>query len=422
MNEILFLAHRVPFPPNRGDKIRSHHIVRALAEIAPVHIACFADDEADAAEEGALAALAASHCMVRRAKPLALAGVEAMLRRLPVSLTAFHHPAIAAYVSRLLASGRIGAIFVFSGQMGQYVPADWPNRLDSRLIVDFVDVDSAKFEAYAAAKGRIAGWPISPYINAREARLLRAEEGRLAARADVSLLVSKEEAALFAARLAVEHARADVRALSNGIDAEAFAPGQVRADAGLAALQGPRLIFTGQMDYAPNVAAVERAARRILPLVRAQFPDASLHIVGRSPNAPVQALAALPGVHVWGRVPDVRNYLAGADIALVPLDIARGIQNKVLEAMAMALPVVLTPAAATGIDAEPGRHFAVAESDDELATAIVSLAQDRQRATAMGNAARAFVVGAMSWPQALAPLRAMLGETAGKPTERADAA
>ena len=143
--EILFIGHRIPFPPNRGDKIRSHHILKRLARLAPVHVACFADDDADMGEEVELAAMAHSYRLVRRAVPLAVAGVRALAARKPVSLTAFYDAQLAAYIDAMLASGRIGTIYVFSGQMGQYVPADFRGQ----VVMDFVDVDSAKFEAYA---------------------------------------------------------------------------------------------------------------------------------------------------------------------------------------------------------------------------------------------------------------------------------
>ena len=190
MGEILFLAHRMPFPPDRGDKIRSCHVLCHLATLAPVHVATFAESDKDMAEEPKLASLAASHCLVRRTKPVPLAGVEAFLMRRPISLTAFHNADLAAYVRTVLESRPVDTIYVFSGQMGQYVPDDFTGR----VILDFVDVDSAKFEAYAAD-----GWGPRGWIDAREGRLLRAEEARLARRADVNLLVSDEEAALFAA-------------------------------------------------------------------------------------------------------------------------------------------------------------------------------------------------------------------------------
>ena len=271
-------------------------------------------------------------------------------------------------------------------------------------MIDFVDVDSAKFEAYAAQKGPVKGW-----IDAREARLLAAEEERLVRRAHVSTLVSAEEAALLRTRLSpVARATAQVLALPNGIDAEGYDPALVAAEPRLAVMPAPRLIFTGQMDYAPNVAAALRGATRILPLVRAELPDASFHVVGRNPGPELRALDGRGGVHVWGRVEDIRCWLKGADFAMVPLEIARGIQNKVLEAMAMELPVVLSPGAATGIAARDGTHFAIGESDAELAAAVIRLARDASAARAMGQAARRFVVEKQSWAGVLADLPALL--------------
>ena len=413
--EILFIAHRIPFPPDRGDKIRSHHILKRLARSAPVHVACFADDELDLAEEVELASIARSYRLVRRAKPLMLAGMQALGAGMPVSLTAFYYAALASFIRDLIAQGRIGTIYVFSGQMGQYIPADFAGR----VIVDFVDVDSAKFEAYAAMKSGPMRW-----VDGREARLLRGEEARLAARADVSLLVSHREVDLFRRRLtAAERDRADVRVLGNGIDSDHYDPGVVCPAPQMRDLPGPRLIFTGQMDYPPNVAAALRAAHRILPLVRAVLPDAGLHIVGRRPTDELRALHGQAGVHVWGRVDDIRPWLKAADMALIPLEIARGVQNKVLEAMAMELPVVLTGAAATGIDAQPGVHFAVRDRDADLADAVIALACDARRARVKALRARRFVLQQQSWRSALAPLAEIIAGPTQRPAQgRRDAA
>lgn len=399
--EILFLSHRIPFPPNRGDKIRSHHILRRLARMAPVHVGCFADDHADLAEEVELASLSHSYHLARRSKPLVLAGLQALKEGKPISLTAFRDSSMANYVHQTLSSGRIGTIYVFSSQMGQYVPDDFAGR----VIMDFVDVDSAKFDAYAAKSRGPMGW-----VHGREGRLLAAEEARLATHADVSLLISRAEADLFAQRLGAFSRKVRIEVLGNGIDSEFFDPGQVGPECQLGAISGPRLIFTGQMDYQPNVAAVIRVAKQILPLIHARHPGASFHIVGRNPTEAVKALAAMPGVHVWGRVDDIRPWLKASDMALVPLEIARGVQNKVLEAMAMELPVVLTSAAANGINAVPGHHFAVADSNEGLAALVNGLADKPQTGKAMGIDARRLVVDRASWQSMLSPLVEMLSE------------
>ncbi|MEO7247337.1 MAG: TIGR03087 family PEP-CTERM/XrtA system glycosyltransferase [Novosphingobium sp.] len=397
MADILFLSHRIPFPPDRGDKIRSHHVLKALARLARVHVGTFADDEGDDAARLDLEALAASSHVAPRSQSLVLAGVEAVLSGKPVSLTAFRDAGLSNYVREVLKQRNIGAIYAFSGQMGQYVPADWQGK----LVIDFVDVDSAKFEAYAQAGNRAMR-----LINAREGRLLKAEEARLAARADASLLVSDEEAALFSARLP---APANVRALYNGIDTRAFDPFTMLPEPKLAAYPAPRLIFTGQMDYPPNIAAVQRAVKRLMPRIRAVLPDASFHVVGRNPSAEVLALDGIAGCKVWGRVDNVAAYLRACDLALIPLEIARGVQNKVLEAMAMAMPVVVSRGAATGIGAIEGRELAIGDDDDALVRLAVSLLRDRQKAMTMGLAARRYLEQNRSWAATLEPLPALIG-------------
>ncbi len=399
-NEVLFLSHRMPFPPDRGDKIRSHHILKRIAGLAPVHVATFADDERDIAEEVELAALVQSYRLVRRVKPLLFAGIQSLVKGLPASLPAFHNPEIADYVSKILRERPIATIYVFSGQMGQYVPADFAGK----VICDFVDVDSAKFEAYADRSQGLKHW-----VNAREARLLGAEEARLARRAEISLLVSPEEAALFRARLSPEDLTAsDVRALKNGIDSRFYDPAAVKPEPRLLECEGPRLIYTGQMDYAPNIEAALRVADRLLPLIRQTMPKATFHVVGRNPAEELFARHGKDGCHVWGGVEDIRTWLAAADLALVPLEIARGVQNKVLEAMAMGLPVVLSPAAACGIGGTDGQHFVEAESDAELADRATALLSHPRQGWALGLEARRFVVDELSWQATLAPLAAML--------------
>ncbi|ANU08133.1 TIGR03087 family PEP-CTERM/XrtA system glycosyltransferase [Paraurantiacibacter namhicola] len=397
--EILFLAHRMPFPPDRGDKIRSFHVLKALTRLAPVHVGTFAESADEMGYAADLARFTASQKVIRRQKPLVAAGIEALIHLEPVSVAAFRHAELSAWVEGMLAKGDIDTIYVFSGQMGQYIPASFKGR----VIVDLVDVDSAKFEAYGKEKSGPVSW-----IEGREGRLLAREEERLAHRADMTLLVSKQEAKLLRDRMKKPDG-ATVEAMPNGIDSNAYSAERIAREAAMRTGRGPHLIFTGQMDYAPNVAAVKRVANRILPLIREEFPDAQFHVVGRAPTAELRALDGKGGMRVWGGVPEVKPYLAGANLALVPLEIARGVQNKVLEAMAMELPVVLTSGAATGIDAEDGVEFAVADDDTQLAERAIDLLKDRVAARTMGEAARRFVVDTMSWEASLSRLPAMLG-------------
>ncbi len=398
MGEMLFLSHRIPFPPDRGDKIRSHHLLKALGQLAPVHVGTFGETDADMAAEAELAQVSASHCLVRRTKPLPLAGLEALGQGKPVSLTAWDSAALQTWVAKTLAERPIDTIFVFSGQMGQYVPDNFAGR----VVIDLCDVDSAKFEAY----GREGSFPRS-IIDRREGRMLAREEERLAHRADVTLLISDNEANLLRSRLR-NPAGIDIRAIRNGIDAELFDPAKVEPNPELSSAKGPQIVFTGQMDYQPNVVAAERVIQSILPGIRANHPVAAFHIVGRAPVPRLLAHDGRNNVRVWGEVPDVKPFLAAADIVIAPLTIARGIQNKVLEAMAMARPVLVSPEAATGIDATDGKHFSIADSDGMMVTSALALIDEREQAAVMGRAARDYVGRHQSWPAMLAPLAGIL--------------
>lgn len=397
MGGVLFLAHRVPFPPDRGDRIRAHHLLKGLAGLGPVHVGCFAEGQNPAAE-AALAEVAASHCIAPRTKPLPLAGIEAVLAGKPVSLTAFHSRQLEDWVRETIARHAIDAIVVFSGQMGQYVPDDFAGR----VVIDLCDVDSAKFASYAANGERV-------WLNAREARLLAAEEERLGQRADATILISEAEAALYRSRLR-EPGRVNVQVVGNGIDAAFFDPAATAPHPVLADAAGPHFVFTGQMDYRPNEQAALWVIEELLPAVRARLPEAVFHVVGRNPTPKLMAHHGALGVAVWGEVPDVRPFIAAADAVLAPLLIARGVQNKVLEAMAMARPVVLTPEAATGIAARDGEDWLVCPPDPEvMAARITALLSDPAAPARIGAAARRFVLDHHGWEAMLAPLGALLG-------------
>jgi polysaccharide biosynthesis protein PslH len=390
--EILFLAHRAPFPPDRGDKIRSWNILKALAQIAPVHVAVVRDaaDPADMRDTdlGRIAAsLAAFEPNHRRMGAMA----RALLTGQAASVCAFGSTALHKHVSHVLATRDIRTIYAYSGQMAQFVPSS-----QARFVMDFVDMDSAKFATYATQKSGPAA-----FANAMEAKRLFAFEKQVAQRADLSLFVSDAEAGLFRRETGLGVDR--VQALENGIDLELYNPNHSFAPVSAGA--GPLIVFTGQMDYAPNVEAVLAFAKDQLPAIRAAHPDAQFAIVGRAPTDAVKALAHLPGVIVTGGVPDTRDWLAAAAVVVAPLKLARGIQNKVLEAMAMAKAVVASPAAAEGIDAAPDRDFIV--SDDPAV--VIDLLNNPAKAKSIGQAARARMEARYSWAARLADLPGIMG-------------
>ncbi|KQW90197.1 sugar transferase [Massilia sp. Root418] len=402
MDNLLLLVHRIPYPPNKGDKIRSYHLLKHLAEHYRVHLATFVDDEDDWQHVPRLEALTASaHFAPLHPKKARVRSLGALLGNRSLSLDYYRDAGLRRWVDDTVQREGISRIVVFSSAMAQYAEA-YP---DATRVVDFVDVDSDKWRQYAEKKS----WPVS-MLYAHEARQLLAYERRVARECDAALFVSEPEANLFR-KLAPESA-ARTGHFSNGVDTVYFAPGAAYDHPYAAGEQA--LVFTGAMDYWPNVDAVTWFAQEVLPAVRARHPRAVFYIVGARPASEVQELAALPGVVVTGTVPDVRPYVAHAALCVAPLRIARGIQNKVLEAMAMARTVVVSPQALEGIQAEPGRELLLA-ADAPAFIAAVNGALDRPDA-AIGRAARATVELLYGWNSHLAQVRALL--ESGRPERK----
>nr|WP_240456133.1 TIGR03087 family PEP-CTERM/XrtA system glycosyltransferase [Sphingomonas pseudosanguinis] len=376
----MFLAHRVPFPPDRGDKIRSYHILRHLRRDWRVHLCTFGESEADLDPPAAFTDLLAGCHIIRRSKSTPVAALQALATGAPVSLTAFAHPAMTKAVRTVRRQG-VAAAYIFSGQMAQYAG-------EEPTIMDMVDVDSAKFAALAE---RAAG--LKRIMLAREARLLGGFERRVAAGMAATLFVSEAEAALFRAG----GGEGRIVAVENGIDAAVHDPALVTP----VAEAGPLIVFTGQMDYQPNIDAVTHFAKAILPLVRQAHAAVRFAIVGRAPTPAVRRLAG-EAVIVTGEVPDTRIWLAAAAVCVAPLMLARGIQNKVLEAMAMARPIVASRAAAEGID--HGGTIAVADGDRDFADKVIAALSG----PAANPAARAQVLDRYDWNARLAPLDQLL--------------
>ncbi|CAN5425213.1 TIGR03087 family PEP-CTERM/XrtA system glycosyltransferase [soil metagenome] len=397
MGDILFLAHRIPYPPDRGDKIRGFNVLKHLAKKRRVHLIAFADDTRDLKRKGGLAAFTGNRSIIWRSKPGVVAAIQALFSRKPMSLTAFDNVALRDSVEGMLARHAIDTIYVFSSQMARYVP----QRPRQKVIMDFVDMDSAKFEAYGRDTSGPKGWFLR-----REAKLLAGYERAVAQRADASLFVSEEEAALFRKRTGAKR----VHVVGNGIDTEFFDPS---APFKRIETMGALIVFTGQMDYRPNIEGVIWFVETIFPHIRVHHPDARFAIVGRNPTEAVKALAKVPGVSVTGEVADVRGWLQSAAVVVAPLRLARGVQNKVLEAMAMARPVVATTAAAQGID--HAGTIQVGETVGEMAQAVIDLLAAPRKAAEQGKAARARVIEHYSWDAQLAPLDALLTLNKGIP-------
>ena len=397
---VLFLTHRIPYPPNKGDKIRSFHILRWLSENHDVTLGTFVDDDKDWAHMDHLGAWA-SRCFARPAargftKIRRL--LSAFFRSQPLSTSLYADSHFQAWVDEQIRANPSTTILLFSSAMGQFV-----NRHGTtKLVTDFVDVDSEKWAQYAERKR----WPLS-WVYRREARLLQEHDLALAARSSTSTFVSAHETKVFAALAPTATNR--LLAVRNGVDTDHFDP-DVNRDLPLP--EGKfNIVFTGAMDYWPNVDAVSWFCEEVLPKLSAEGNEAHFTIVGSRPTPAVARLAS-QHVTVTGFVDDVRPYLAHSDVVIAPLRIARGIQNKVLEAMAMGKTVIATSAAAEGIDAVDGQHLHIADTP-EMFLDRLRTAHDSPAAPRLGREARSYVIANFSWPACLAPL--------GRALESADA-
>ena len=391
MAKLLYLVHRLPYPPNKGDKVRSYHLLKHLAARHEVYLGTFVDDPDDLQHlpvvRGLCADLLAVRLQPRSAQLRSLAG---LLTGEPLTLRYYRNTALQSWVAQTVAAHQIDALVVFSSSMAPYALA----QPGLPMLVDLVDVDSAKWTEYADRHV----WPMS-WLYRREGQQLLAYERSVVARARRSFLVTDKEVALFG-RLAPE-CQGQVIAVGNGVDAEYFQPDPARPSPFGVGEQA--LVFTGAMDYWPNVDAVGWFVDQVLPVLHQRWPGLRLHIVGRNPTQAVQALAR-PTVCVTGTVPDVRPYLQHAAVVVAPLRLARGVQNKVLEAMAMARPVVAAATCVDAIDARPGDEILAATDAAEHAARIAELLVDRQRATAIGQSGRACVLARYSWPARLAEI------------------
>ena len=389
MPDLLFLAQRLPYPPTKGEKIRAFHELKYLAQWYDIHLGCLVDDPDDLQYIDALRPLCRDIHVAQVNRRIARRTcVGGLLTGDALSVVYFRHRGLTDWVRGVLETVRPAITFVYSSNMAPYV-LDRPAT--GTRVVDLVDVDSEKWRAFAASAKPPMRW-----VYRREWHKIASLERRIARECDLSVLVSDAEAALFAARHPDCADR--IRGVSNGVDHRYFDPTLDHQP--VYDTSQPNFVFTGTMDYPPNVDAVVWFAREILPLIQASLPAARFHVVGSNPAPEVLKLRRLDGVSVAGRVPDVRPYIAHATASVAPMRIARGIQNKVLEAMAMARPVVLTAAALEGIAADPAREVIVADTTADFAAACCRLAGTTD-GPAIGAAARDRIIRDYDWAATL---------------------
>ena len=386
MDDLLFLSHRMPYPPEKGDKIRSWHILRHLAARYRVHLGCFYDDPDDAQHIPTLAATCASvNCVPLVPLTARVRSLGALVTGESLSAAYFRDARLMRWIAETLARHRPRRAFVFCSAMAPYLD-DY--RFDTRVI-DLVDVDSEKWRQYA----EISRFPMRA-IYRREAATLLALETRAASNFDYTLLSTAAEARLFGKRAGVGVGA--VLAMRNGVDHDFFKPGD--------SYPCPypdgrrRIVFTGAMDYRPNIEAALWFIAEVMPLLRQNGTAADFWIVGAHP-VPALLGAQTEDVYVTGRVDDMRPYLAHSDAVVAPLQIARGIQNKVLEGMAMARPVVASPGALEGLDVKIGSEVLLATTAQDFAAGIAAIFDGTM--SGLGGRARDRIESDYGWPAAL---------------------
>lgn len=392
---ILMICHRIPYPPNKGDKIRSHHLLRFLSRRHRVWLACLVDDPQDRVHVETLAGRAEA-VLFSEIRPgiEKILSLSALATGQAMSVPYFYSRSLQRDIDRLLDRDRIDAVFCCSSPTAEYLfrSRHWGRGLRSAVrIMDLVDMDSLKWRQYAGDRRGPAGW-----IYRREARFLEAYEKRISLNFDRLLLVSESERRLFLERIPA----GNVMAVPNGVDADYFRPDH----ASPLSKNGSVLVFTGAMDYRPNAEGAIWFARRVFPEIRKVHPDAVFYVVGNRPTPEVRLLETEDGVAVTGFVEDVRDYVALADVCVAPLRIARGIQNKVLEGMAMGKAVATTPEGAEGIRAEAGKELAIVSGEREFAKAVLSLLADPEARARMGANARAAIEARYAWEHHLSIL------------------
>tara|TARA_R110002073_G_scaffold57184_6_gene145582 strand:+ start:12909 stop:14117 length:1209 start_codon:yes stop_codon:yes gene_type:complete len=384
MKKLLYLVHRLPFPPNKGDKISSNNMLNYFSGRWRVHLGTFVDDPEDWQYVNVVKEKCEDSCIVDLPRHRRVTGsLAGLLTGQALSLSYYGNAELQAWVRASIERECPDAVLIFSGVMGRFVKGLLPAHVP--VVFDAEDVDSEKWRSYAQAKQ----WPLS-WLYQREADKLLVYEREMAASTHVSIFVSPQEAALFK-QLAPESAE-KVHYRTQGVDSTYFDPAL--------SYENPYqpgqkvLVFTGAMDYWPNVEAVKWFCEHALRAVRESEPDFLFCIVGMKPSDEVLQLGKLDGVRVTGGVPDVRPYLHHALAACLPLQIARGIQNKALEAMSMTLPVLATQDALLGIVDYPEVLSIVANDPAAMiAAALELLAAPRQ----INTAGRACVLEHYNW-------------------------
>jgi sugar transferase (PEP-CTERM/EpsH1 system associated) len=387
---LLHLTHRLPYPPDKGDRIRTYHTLKYLSSGGRVHLAALADEPPQPGAVEALQALCERVAVIPHAASKRwLWALGSLIRGRSITEGVFHSPALVELLAMWCGEVKFAGVLASSSAMAPYLQRGALSHVPA--VVDLVDVDSQKWFDYAQASRIPRKW-----LYRLEGQRLRKLEQSLPAWTRGVVLTTPAEVALFETFAGKDAARV----VANGVDLDYFRPAPQSREVSC--------VFVGALDYRPNVDGVVWFCETVWPKILQRRGEAKLYIVGRKPVAVVQKLAEVPGVEVIGTVPDVRPWVERAAVAVVPLRIARGVQNKILEALAMERAVVASPVCLGGLQTIPGQHLLAATMPDEWVTTLLSLFDDVERRQRLGAAGRAFVEEHHCWDRCLEPLAQLL--------------
>lgn len=396
MEPLLFLCHRIPYPPNKGDKIRSFNLLKELSKHYDIHLGAFIDDPNDWQYVNALTPYCKTVKLIGLNKKLAtIKGLKAFFTNKPITLPYYHSNHLSKWVDQTIASQQIKKCFVYSSAMAQFVDKKTYNSLYK--VIDFVDVDSDKWRQYADEKKGIMRW-----VYHREYLKLEHYEKHICKQFDASIFVSNKEADYFKTIVTTDLAN-KIYAMDNGVDTGYFKPNNQNIET--LEIKKPAICFTGAMDYWANVDAVQWFSDQVWPKIQQEIPQLNFYIVGGNPTEQVKALATKSNIIVTGRVKDTIPYIEQSEIAIAPMRIARGIQNKVLEAMALGKAVVMTQMAAEGISTPATQQTYIQDDADLFAQKVIELVNNQLLSQQIGNDNLQTIKSDYEWSSVLSKLQ-----------------
>jgi len=397
MKNILYLIHRIPYPPNKGDKIRSYNILKYLSKENNVFLGTFIDNPDDSQYKKTVSDLCRESFFIETdRKKSILKSLSGFFKGTSLTVPYYKDIKMSEWVDNVLQKNKIDVVYIYSSSMAQYVYKN-PLAEDIRKIIDFVDIDSDKWAQYAKSKS----WPLGWVYN-RESKKLQDFEKKIAKEFNASIFVSSTEAEAFKA--IIPECSSRIHYINNGVDTDYFDP--ARDFDNPYNMEGKKIVFTGAMDYWANIDAVTWFANEIFPAIREYFKDALFYIVGSNPADTVKRLSS-DSIVVTGSVYDIRPYIAHSDLVVVPMRIARGVQNKVLEGMAMGKTVVSTYSGYEGINAKIGEELFVENDSVHFSEKVIELLGNTSLKR-VGVAARCFIEKSYRWESNLSRLEDLM--------------